>query len=86
MVAGRPAPFCSGLGGGEAEEQPQTASQSQREGGRFRWSLELRKGLPMAEELLVLCRSSGARQKNSRVYGRPAHIHSGSAQAPLGIE
>lgn len=84
-------PFLLRFPGGEGFERRGTASndlsQSQRERGRevqVESGGQVRKGLPMAEELLVL--SSGARQKNSRVYGRPTHIHSGSAQAPLGTE
>lgn len=63
MVAGRPAPFCSGfLREKNSLKQPLTArgkGEVQVESGG-----QVRKGLPMAEEPLVLCRSSGARQKN----------------------
>lgn len=69
MVPGRPAPFRSGfLGGGDSLNRPLTArgkGEVYVESGG-----QVGKQLPMAEELLVLCRSSGARQKNgnSRVY------------------
>lgn len=60
-MAGKPAPSAQLSSG---KEQTQAAPHSQREGEVLvEFGGQVWKGLPMPEELLVLCRSSGARQK-----------------------